>query len=178
MTILIELLFFLALAHFIHESILAPSWRLSLKCKLSALRDELHALKASGRDLFDDMHFVCLRDSIDTMLVMLERYDIVTIVAAELRYRKDSEFRKRVDLRARILDGCTIPQAQRIRRRSVYLIACAIAVNSAMLCAPLYPFALMGIGVSAIQRRLRKLSALSKRELESVAPESLGAAIG
>jgi hypothetical protein len=52
------------------------------------------------------------------------------------------------------------------------------AVNSGMLCAPLYPFAVMGIGFSTVQKQLRKLAVLSSRELESVAPESLGVAVG
>lgn len=178
MIVMLELLFLLALAHFIYEFILAPSWRLSLRCKLSALRDELHALKVDCGDRFDDPHYTYLRDSIDTMILMLHCYDVVTIVAAEFRYRRDREFRRRVDARARILDDCNIPQAQNVRRRSVYLIAWAIAVNSAMLCAPLYPLALLGIGLSAIQRRLRKFSALSRRELESMAPDAFRAASG
>jgi hypothetical protein len=96
---------------------------------------------------------------------------------AELRYRRDSEFRTRINARSSIFDDCRIPEAQSIRRRSLQLIARAVAVNSGMLCAPLDPFALLGIGVSAIQSRLRNFSALSRQELESVAPDGLGIAI-
>lgn len=177
MIILLETMFFLALAHFIYESVLAPSWRLSLRYRLFALRDEVRALKGDCRHLFDAEHYAYLQDSISTMIAMLHRYDVAAIAAAELRYRRDPEFRRRVDVRARILDNCNIPQAQSIRRRSIELIARATAVNSGMLCAPLYPFALMGIGLSVIHKRLRKLATLSTRELESVAPERLGVAI-
>lgn len=177
MVILLELMFFLALAHFIYESVLAPSWRLSLRYRLFALRDEVRALKADCGDLLDDERFAYLQDSINTMIAMLHRCGVAAIIAAELRYRRDPEFKRRVDARAAILDDCNIPQAQNIRRRSLHLIARAIAVNSGMLCAPLFPFALMGIGLSTLQKRLRKFSALSRRELESVAPERLGIAI-
>lgn len=178
MTILLETMFFLALAHFVYESILAPSWRLTLRYRLFALQDEVSMLKDAGHDLVDDEHYAYLQDSISTMIAMLHRYDIATVAATELRYRRDPEFRRRVDMRATILDGCGSPQAQSIRCRSVELIARALAVNSGMLCAPLYPLALMGIGFSTLQRRLKKFAALSRRELESVAPEQLGIATG
>jgi hypothetical protein len=176
MIVLLELVLFLALAHFIYESILAPSWRLSLRYRLFALRDEVRALKVDCGDLFDNEHFAYLQDSINTMIAMLHRYGVAAIVAAELRYRRDPDFRRRVEARAAILEQCNLPQAQSIRRRSVQLLGRAIAVNCGMLCAPLFPFVLMGIGVSTLRKHLRKFSALSRRELESVAPERLGLA--
>lgn len=90
---------------------------------------------------------------------------------------KGPEFRKRVETRVLMLDGCNTPRAQSIRSRSVDLIARAIAVNSGMFCAFLYPFALMGLGLSTLQRSLRKFAALSRTELKSVAPERFGIAI-
>lgn len=176
MIILLEMMFFMTLAHYVYESVLAPSWRLSLRFRLFRLRDEVRALKAERRDLLDDRHYAYLQDSINTMIAMLHRYDIAAIAAAEFRYRSDPEFRMRIEARATILDDCEIPQAQSIRRRSVDLIVRAIAVNSGMLCAPFYPFALMGIGLSALRERLGKFSALSRRELESIAPGRLGIA--
>ena len=122
MIILLEIMFFMALAHFIYESILAPSWRLSLRFKLFALRDEVRALKAECRNLLNDEHYACLQDSINTMITMLYRYDVAAIAAAEFRYRSDPEFRRRVEARSTILDACDVPQAQSIRRRSVDLM--------------------------------------------------------
>ena len=177
MSILLETMFFLALAHFIYESILAPSWRLNLRYKLFTLRDELRALRGDRDVRLDEEHYLHLQDSINTMIAMLHRYDVVSIVFAELRYRRDPEFRKRVEVRATILDDCNAPQAQSIRRRSVDLIARAIALNSGMFCVPLYPFALMGMGFCTLRRSLRKFAALSGRELKSIAPGRLGAAI-
>jgi hypothetical protein len=54
--VMLQLMFFLALAHFIYESILAPSWRLSLRFRLFSLRDEVRALEADCRDGLDDEH--------------------------------------------------------------------------------------------------------------------------
>ena len=128
--------------------------------------------------MLDDGHYAHLQDSINTMIAMLHRYDIAAIIAAEFRYHRDPGFRIRIETRATILDDCDLPEAQSIRRRSVDLIARAIAVNSGMLCVLLYPLALMGIGLSTLNRHLRKFAALSRRELESVAPDRLGIAVG
>jgi len=177
MITLLETMFILALAHYVYESILAPSWRLSLRYKLFALRDEARALKGDCQGLFEDAHYACLQDCINTMIASLHRYDVAAIVAAEFRYRKDSEFRRSIDMRDAILGSCDNPRAQSIRRRSVGLIARAVAVNSGMLCAPLCPFVLMGIGFSTLQKRLGKFAALSRRELDGIAPERLGIAI-
>lgn len=178
MITLLEIMFFLALIHFIYESTLAPSWRLRLRFRLFALRDEVRTLKGACRDPLEDRHYAYLLESINTMIAMLHRYDIAAIVAAEFRYHRDTEFRIHVDTRATILDDCNLPQAQNIRRSSVDLVARAIAVNSGVACAPLYPVALMGVGLSTLQKHLRKFTALSRRELESVAPERPGVAIG
>ena len=178
MILLLQIMFFLALIHFIYESILAPSWRQSLRYRLFALRDELCALHTNCRDCLDEEHFAYLQTSIDTMIAMLHRYDVAAIAAAELRYRRDPEFRRRVDVRAMALEDCDDSQFQSIRRRSVELIARATAINSGMLCAPVYPFAVMGIGFSTVQALLRKLAALSRWELETIAPEAAGIAAG
>lgn len=177
MITLLETMFFLSLAHFIYESILAPSWRVSLRYRLFALRDEARMLKGAGQGLLDDEHYAYLQDSINTMISMLHRYDVASIAATELRYSRDPEFRRRLDVRAAILDGCSNVHARSIRGRSVDLIARAVLVNSGMLCAPLFPLALMGVGFSALQKKLRKFATLSRRDLESVAPERLGVAM-
>lgn len=156
MIILLELMFFLALAHFIYESILAPSWRQTLRFRLFALCDEVRALRADYHGLPDDEHFAHLQASIETMITMLHRYDIAAAIAAEFRYHRDPFFRRRIDIRAAALDDCDIPRAQSIHRRSVELMARAIAVNNGMLCAPLYPFALMGVGFSTLQKGLKR----------------------
>lgn len=109
MTVLLEIMFFLALVHFIYESILAPSWRLRLRFRLFALRDELRALKGECRGLLDDEHFAYLQDSINTMIAMLHRYDVAAVAAAELRYRRDPEFRRCVEIRTAILDHHSAP---------------------------------------------------------------------
>lgn len=111
MIVLLETMSLLTLAHFIYESILAPSWRLRLRIRLLALRDEARALQGGCPGSLDNEHYVQLQSSIDTMISMLHHYDVVAVAAAELRYRKDPDFRERVETRVTMLDGCTIPRA-------------------------------------------------------------------
>lgn len=103
MIVLLETMSLLTLAHFIYESILAPSWRLRLRIR--------RALQGGCPGSLDNEHYVQLQSSIDTMISMLHHYDVVAVAAAELRYRKDPDFRERVETRVTMLDGCTIPRA-------------------------------------------------------------------
>jgi hypothetical protein len=78
MTILLSVMMLLTLAHFIYESIVAPSLRLKIRYDLFALRDELRFLKIKRGSSLDDKHYVYLQDSINTMISHLARYDIAT----------------------------------------------------------------------------------------------------
>src|SRR5262245_60473492 len=109
MSTLIWAMLLLALFHFIYESILAPSLRLSLRHNLFGLRDELRRLKVQYGDAFDDTHFLYLQGSINTMIAMIPRYDLATLYYAQRAYKRDAEFRNHVDERADMLGNCTIP---------------------------------------------------------------------
>ena len=65
MTTTILVLLALAVFHFVYESILAPSLRLSLRFRLFALRDEARQLKIECVDSLNDAHCVFLQASIN-----------------------------------------------------------------------------------------------------------------
>jgi hypothetical protein len=64
------ILYLIALAalHFVYESILAPSFRLSLRFKLFVLRDEVRQLKIDCASSLNDRHFDFLQDSINNLI--------------------------------------------------------------------------------------------------------------
>jgi hypothetical protein len=74
MTTAIIVLLALAVFHFVHESILAPSFRLSLRFRLFVLRDEVRQLKIECAESLNDEHFVFLQDSINGLISI--RYGI------------------------------------------------------------------------------------------------------
>lgn len=177
MSVLVAVILLLALAHFIYESILAPSFRLEIRYQAFALRDDLRLLKMELGDALDDKHYEYLQDSINTIISNLARFDAVTLGLSERVYNRDPEFRKRVDERARFLEDCAIPEVGTLRRRNIALAEKAILVNSGMLVAPLVPFVLMGVGFSAVKQRIRKLASLSEPDFHKVGSPELSASV-
>lgn len=168
---LIFIIAFLALFHFVYESILAPSFRLSLRFKLFALRDELRALKIECGARLDDKHFHFLQDSINALISVLFRVDITLMAIAVQSYKTDPEFRRRVDERAKILDDCTVEPAREIRRKSLWIFAQALAVNCGIFFTIVAPIAIGHAGYSEIKSRVRKVASLSEQDFKRFAPD-------
>src|SRR5215213_10262893 len=150
----------LAVAHFVFESILAPSLRLRLRFKFFALRDALRALKIACDSKLDDKHFDYLEESINTFIGVLPRIDFAMVTASELEYRRDEEFRRRVDQRLMVLDDCVIPDAKEIRTKTLRLATWALAVNSGVVVAISLPFAMFALGYQGLKKRLRTFASI------------------
>jgi hypothetical protein len=167
---LILIVAFLVLFHFVYESILAPSFRLKLRFELLCLRDELRMLKIQLGDSLGDEHFHRLRDSINALISMLYRFDVVTLATLQREIRRRPDLRDRVELRARLLDSCGVPQAQRIRQRSLVIATKAIAVNSGGWCVFLVPPALAYLGIYRLRTLVKASVSLSEWDLSRVVP--------
>jgi hypothetical protein len=178
MTILINIIFVVAILHFVYESILAPSWRLRLRYRLFALRDELRDIKTTSGDALDDRHYRYLQASINIQLANLYRYDFATFVSAEFKYRTNPRFKKLVDSRSDLLDDCNIPEAKSIRNRSLKSVAAAIAINSVPLCIFLLPIVVLTRELPKIIRiPIKKIASLSEPSFERVDP-AVSASVG
>jgi hypothetical protein len=180
MTYLISTIFILAILHFVWEAILAPSFRLELRFKLFALRDEVRWLKIEHRDALDDKHFRYLHDSINIALHFLNRIDFVTIAASEREYARNPEFKKRVEARQILLDDCSIAEARSLRYRSCLIVGQAFLVNVGGWLIYLAPIlVLMAIGTicvsatgkvrSLFARRIKLWLAVPEPDLERLA---------
>src|SRR5687767_577256 len=99
MAYLLAVLVLLSIIHFVYESIIAPSLRLSLRYKLFALRDEIRELKMAYGNLFADRHFHYMQDSLNALLSVLDRFDLAALIAVGRELKQDPELRKRVEMR-------------------------------------------------------------------------------
>ena len=176
MTYFILGLLLLAGWHFVYESILAPSFRLSLRYELFALRDELRKLKLSHGDELDERHYGFLQDSLNSMIAMLARYDLMTLSLVDREYSRNGEFRKRCEARAKVLDDCRIPDARAIRKRSVKIAVKAFVVNSGGWLVYVLPFVIGKVGYEWLKSRLRLSISLSESDLRRVAPDGSASA--
>jgi hypothetical protein len=176
---IIAILVFIALAalHFVYESILAPSFRLSLRFKLFVLRDEVRQLKIDCARSLSDKHFDFLQDSINNLISNLNRFDIATFVGVEFESKRDPSFLKSAEERSLMLDDCNIPRAREIRKQSLKIISAAIFINSGalllLICAPIV---MAILGYAEIKKRIKVFAFISDQDLKRIPPTASAAA--
>lgn len=161
----------LVVYHFVFESILAPSWRLSIRYRLFALRDELRMLKIEHRDQLDDKHYHHLQDSINSIIYLLPKIEVVMVAHIKQSIEQDVELKKRLEARQKVLDDCAFPIMVDIRKRSINLTIEALAANSAGWSAYIVPFLLLSGVYKSIEPRVRALVSLSDPDIAKIAPE-------
>jgi hypothetical protein len=179
MTTAIIALLALAVFHFIYESILAPSLRLSLRFRLFVLRDEVRQLKLACVESLHGQHLAFLQDSIDGLTLMLNHVDIASLVGVGLESRRDPTFLEQARERARMLDDCTELRVREIRKQTLKIAAEALVVNSGAWVVLFFaPWIIASIGYSEAKRRFSVLASLNSREFKRVSPvESAAAAV-
>jgi hypothetical protein len=170
MSYLIIGLIFLAVMHFIYESIVAPSLRLRVRFELFSLRDELRALKVEHGDRLDDKHFNYLQDSINSIIFILPRIEIFTLAHIRQSVGKDARLNARLTERQKILDDCDIPEMGNIRKRSIDLSIDALGINSGMWVVYILPPMALGAIRKSIARWIKAFISLSEPDLQKIAP--------
>lgn len=179
MTYFIFLLIVLAGYHFVYESILAPSSRLALRIELLALRDRLGNLRMEHAGEFEDRHFQPLQDSINTLIVLLPRFGISTLVCVESEIKRNPELRRLAEARTLILDDCRFEDARQVRRASLEIASRALAINAGgwfvyvvpgMLVVATYLAAHFGVSrcIASILGRIKAVLSLPQSEIEKV----------
>ena len=162
---------FLVVYHFVFESIVAPSWRLSIRYRLFALRDELRMLKIEHGDKLDNKHFHHLQDSINSIIYLLPKIEVTMVAHIKQSIDRDVELKKRLEARQKILDDCAFPLMVDIRQRSINLTIEALAANSAGWWIYFVPFLWLAGVYKSIERRIRSLVSLSNPDMKKIAPE-------
>jgi hypothetical protein len=172
---LLVVLIVTTVAHLAYESMIAPSLRLSLRYELFALRDELRQLKMGRGSSFADRHFHFLQDSINTLLSVLNHFDLATLWALEQQLQSDRVLRERMEMRARTLDDCAIPEVALIRRNTITIAARAIAVNNGICALCAVPFLAAFWGLAKLKRLIRESIALPEPDIQRAIPSSSAA---
>ena len=171
MTTAIIVLLILAVFHFVHESILAPGFRLSLRFRLIVLRDEVRQLKIECAESLHDEHFVFLQDSINGLISMLHRLNMATLFGFEFESRRDPQFLEQAQERSRLLDDCRIPRIREIRKQALKIATEALFVNSgAGLVLFFAPWIVASIGYSEAKKRIRVFASLTRQDFKRISP--------
>jgi hypothetical protein len=181
----IFILIALAALHFVYETILAPSFRLSLRFKLFVLRDEVRQLKIDCAGSLSDKHFDFLEDSINNLISNLNRFDMATFVGVQLESKKDPSFLKSAEERSCMLDDCDFPRvgpgpgprAREIREQSLKIVSAAIFINSGALFLLIFaPVIIATLGYAEVKTRIKIFAFISDQDLKRIPPSASAAA--
>jgi hypothetical protein len=160
----------LAIIHFVYEAILAPSFRLKLRCDLFLLRDELRSLKVDHAEMLDDKHFTYLQDSINSIILMIPRFEIGTVAMINRELEKDKSLEEKVQKRVKLLDDCAIPEVAVIRKKSLHLAFKALLINGGMCFLYILPMAILSVLYKAVANSIRAVISVPKPDLDKIAP--------
>ena len=171
-----------AFYHFIYESMIAPAARLKLRFKLFALRDRVRNLKRVCPQEFEDRHFFYLQDSLNTLIALLPRFDLVTLQRVASEIERNPELKARVTTRTALLDDCALVEVQKIRDASVEIGTRALTINSGggwlVYVVPLLLLAIVHLAFylglsswfSAVTRRIKAVISIPEADIEKVVP--------
>lgn len=157
--------------HFVYESILAPSLRLSARFQLFVLRDEIRKLKIECGSSLDDKHFLFLQDWINFLISILHRLDLVSLARAEVQEKREPEILKRAEERFRTLDSCNIPRAREIRRQATRIAARTLLVNNGAWIIFIAPILICTFGYNNLKLKIRLLTTMSGADFQKIATE-------
>ena len=176
MTTAIFIFFVFVAYHFVYESILAPSLRLSLRFQLFVLRDEVRKLKIECGPSLDNKHFLFLQDWINFLISVLNRLDLVSLARAEVESKREPEILQRAQERSKILDDCNIPDARAIRKQAARIAFRALLVNNGAWIIFIAPILICAVGYSNLNLKIKLLTTMSGKDFRKIATEDPAAA--
>jgi hypothetical protein len=155
--------------HFIYEGILAPSFRLSLRFKLFALRDRVRELKMIHGDQLDSAAFGYLQDSVNTGIRILPDFTFGTLAQAKELLKNHPELRNRLAERDRLLESCRVPEVSQIWKQASGIMEQALFVNSGGWLIYVVPVGLVAAFFGFISSGVKKLLLMPQEQIDQIA---------
>lgn len=154
MKILFLLFIIFSIIHYFYETILAPSFHLSLKYDLFTLRDRLRRLKKAYGNRFDASTYKYMQSSINNLISTLPAIDISLISKIQKILNKNKDLDDKVNKVVEILNRCNIQEVQKIRNSSTKIFAKAILINNGMLFLYLSPILILMIFLKTLIKKI------------------------
>ena len=149
--------FSLALFHFIYQSVISPTLRLYIRCKLFELRDELRRLKLNRGENVDDNLLGDIQESINLNLENLAFVDLSLIYETQKYLEKDTNLAKKVETRKKLLEHSDNKELKEIYKKNVELLAVTMLINSGGWVIYVIPVLIIAFTFSYIKNLVKKL---------------------
>jgi hypothetical protein len=179
MAILIYILFFATIFHFVYESILLPSWRLELRYKLFALRDEARQLKFKYTAELSDDVFLHVQHSINTSISLLPHMTPSLIADAKREFDTNPHLQRVIEKRTELLDSCKIQEVRDVMDKAAKYSLTALTLNIGGWFLYLSPIFLIVIPImffvgafKKLKKLILSLTVVSDHEVSKLIPQS------
>ena len=169
MATLIFIAFFLVVFHFVLEAVILPNFRLNMRYKYFALRDELIALKCDKKIADDTFRYV--HSMINTSIAIMADFDLGSFVMIKQKIAKDDSARKSIAKRVKRIESAQEPRVKEIYNEIGKLGLKVIAANSSGLVIYLLPLAIIVgavIGIEYLMIRVERILLTPKSRLSNM----------
>jgi len=163
---------FFAMAHFIYESIVAPSLRARLRYELIVLKKEIERLKSVRGVQEDKKAIQYLRDGVNNLVRTINSYEIVAVAQAITDLHKDKKLKAHLEERVKTLDGCQSEEIQAVWKRTVSLAENIFRINSGGWFFYVVPLALSVLCLKQAHRATKALLSLPSPYLEKISADT------
>lgn len=170
MTIFIFVLTVIAIAHFVYESIVAPSLRMHLRNQLFELRDEIRSIRAQGVASEDEEAFWYTHDGINNLLDRLSWLTLQARVSSMITYKEDSKLRALVQARKEMLDNCKDVRIKETFLKTSAVLENAFNVNMGAWAFYLLPIAVVAGTIGNLHKLASNLLLTPEKQREAMLP--------
>lgn len=164
----------LAFYHWIYESILMPSVRLSLRYKFFVLRDKLIELKLSRNNNFDDELFLFVEKSINKSIRHLPYLSISLFLEAKHEFSNNEKLLSKLESEIEKVNSCKVAEIKEIFDDMTNYSAVGFVLNSGGWFFILIPSFLiyqllkyLGVIAFSFRKEIAKLSLTPENEFKS-----------
>ncbi len=160
----------IAFLHWIFESSIAPSMRLSLRFRGFRIRDRLRRLEIENAVGVTAEGFNILHNNINSHLGHQTRFTLLSLIEFIHSLKTDEDLRKLSERRIATLDACKCEEFQEIRKEFARIVRGTILVNSGALFIYMVPVAMCIYYLSEIRKGVRNLIVLPESATQKFAP--------
>lgn len=165
-----NIVFTLVVFHIVYESIIAPSYRMSLRNELFALRDKLRAHQVAKGSKLDKAAFSIVADGVDNFLNRLSSVSWAVERRISKMLEEDEALRNRMKSRDEILERCEDQELLGFVEEASIIIGKAFVANHGAWSALLVPLLLLMMFFGSLYNFCARLFMLPKNEVTSVLP--------
>lgn len=160
----------IATFHFLMESIIAPSVRLSVRFQLFALRDRVRALRMKCGDALDSETYHFLESSISRTIKHLSNINLTGMVEAHRFLENNPERRVEIEWIIRKLEDSSIDEVCTIMKEHSKLFGNAMAINASGWWIYIVPVLFVLAFVNKCRAIVQMLSFLREEEMDKFLP--------